>query len=115
MAEDKNKIIEVGDNGEVISGDFLVVFKAPVNFEGKEYDSVDLSKLKVLSGRDMEAVDRQLTEAGIVSVIPENSISYAFRMAARASGLPVEFFLSLPPNECMKVKRAVAGFLNGVD
>ena len=111
-------IVEVGEvdivdgEPEVIGDDLIVEFSSPYKFEGNEYESIDLRRLRNMGGRDMIEVDKMLSRNGIISIIPENSMGYALYMAARAARLSYEFFEGLPVNECMKVKNAVMGFLS---
>lgn len=95
----------------------VVKFKKPYRFEGKEYTELDLSGMEDMTGTDMIAVNKimQRTSAGMIDVMPEVSVEYAFYFAARAAKLPVEFFQNLPPKESMKVKNRVVGFLFGSD
>lgn len=61
----------------------------------------------------MIATQRSMERSGSINVIPEMSLEYACLFAARASGLPQEFFQSLPPREAIKVKNRVTSFFYG--
>ena len=90
----------------------LVKFKKPVVFEGKEDDSITLD-LDSLNGEAAEAVIAQ-----VVASIPKEKLTpveidnrnWRF-IAARASGLPPEFFLKLPLRTYMQIKGQVLSFL----
>lgn len=99
------------DNNE---DNMVIKFKKPFLFEKKEYTEIDLSVLDDLTASDMVAVNKimQRTSTGI-DVLPEVSVEYACNIAAKATKLPVEFFMQLPPREAMKVKTRVMGFLFG--
>lgn len=84
-------------------------------FEGVKYKKLDFSKLEELTGSDMVEINRIMTRRGAIESSPELSLEYAFYMAARAFGLPVEFFNQLSPKDCMKVKNRVQRFLLGLD
>lgn len=94
---------------------YLFVFKNPVTFDGRQYDSVDLSGLEDLSAADMIAVNKQIERGGSTNVMPEFSLEYACLIASRASGMPVEFFKALPPRAAAKLKNRVVNFLYGED
>lgn len=94
---------------------YLVVFKKPITFEGKNYKDVNLSGLEDLSAADMIAVNKTIERGGTVNVLPEMSLEYACLISARATGKPVEFFKALPPKEALKIKNRVTNFLYGED
>lgn len=101
--------------GEVEDNPLVINFARPVKFEDKTYNSVDLSGLENLTGRDMVMTSKAMTRSGDISVMPEMSMEYAFMMASKAADLPVEFFYNLPPKECIKVKNRVTNFLYGAE
>ncbi len=123
MLDEKNKAEEMNTEekaekvervvGEVEENPLVVKFGRTVHFEDETYDSVDLSGLETLTGRDMVMTSKTLARSGDVSMLPEMSMEYAFLMAAKAAKLPVEFFYNLPPKECIKVKNRVTNFLYG--
>ncbi len=90
--------------------DFIIRFASPYRFEGKTYAGVDLSGLKELRAKDIWRVNRNYRNAGNVSVLPEIDAEYTARVAALASGLPIEFFENLPLPEATKIKAKVSGF-----
>lgn len=97
--------------GEVEDNPLVINFARPFKFEDSTYNSVDLSGIENLRGRDMVKVSKDMARSGDISVMPEMSMEYAFMMAAKAADLPVEFFYDLPPKECIKVKNRVTNFL----
>ena len=60
---------------------------------------------------DLVEVNRLLNRRGNVDFLQEMTLEYALNLAARASGLPVEFFMQLSPWAAMQVKNRVTGFL----
>ncbi len=94
---------------------YLVVFRRPFVFEGKTYESVDLSGLEDLSAADMIAANKIMERGGTVNVLPEMSLEYACIISARATRMPVEFFRALPPKDALKVKNRVTNFLYAED
>lgn len=83
-------------------------------FEGKSYKSIDLD-LDSLTGADLEAAEQAVvaTSGAFATLIAETSKPFQIAVAARAAKLPVEFFRSLPANDCTKVTLAVSNFLLG--
>ena len=90
---------------------YLIQFKTPMTFEGKQYDEIDLKCLENIRAVDMIAVNRKLASEGNVDFLQENSLEYAFNLASRACDLPIEFFEQLSPGRAMRVKRCVSSFL----
>lgn len=119
-----NKLLEVKESEEKkISEEdiwqnenpLIVVFKKPFVFEGKSYDSVDLSGLEAMQASDMIAVNKIMERKGGAGALPETSLEYACIISARASKLPIEFFKSLPLCDAMKIKICVTNFLFATD
>ena len=118
MKEEKNtdivKMDESGEMQEVIEDGFLrVTLRKPVSFEGKQYEKIDLSGMEEITAADMIAVNRMLNRKGNVDFLQEMTLEYALNLAARATGMPIEFFENLPPYAAMQVKSRVTGFLYG--
>lgn len=114
---EKNKvetdIVKTDEIKETNDGNrpYVIHFNPPVSFESMEYDRIDLSCLEDVTAMDMIAVSRKLSSIGNSDFMQENSMEYALNLAARAAGLPVEFFEQLKMSHAMKVKRCVAAFL----
>jgi len=94
------------------SNEFLVTFKSPFTFEGKEYKNVDISGIKKLTTGDLIEADAQFGETGQFAIMNEMTTGYACIVAPQASDKPVEFFQQLPAVEGLKLKRIVMGFFN---
>lgn len=94
---------------------YKIQFKKPYEFEGEAYLEVDLSGLEDMSGRDMSLISRSMEREGNFTPVKEVSVEYAFRVAAKATKLPVEFFEGLPMKEAAKVKNKVLNFFYGED
>lgn len=94
-------------------GGYYITFKKPFVWEDETYTGVDLSGLEDLSARDMISTQRMMERSGSINVLPEMSLEYACIFASKASGLPQEFFQSLPPREAIKVKNRVTSFFYG--
>lgn len=108
---EKEREIVVNENDEIEDGALLITLKNPIAFEGKQYSKVDLSGMENITAADMVDVNRMLNRKGNVDFLQEMTLEYALNLAARASDMPVEFFLSLPPWAAMQVKNRVTGFL----
>ncbi len=111
---DNNKLLETKETKENITqgkNPFIVIFTKPFVFEGKSYDSVDLSGLETMQAADMIVVNKIMDRGGNANTMPETSLEYACLISARVSNLPIEFFKSLPPRDAMKIKACVTNFL----
>lgn len=93
--------------------DTLVKFPKPYTFEGITYTEIDLSGLDNLTSEDMIAAEKFLNRSGLITPMPEVSAEYTCFIAAKASGMPVEFFRQLPPKAMIRVKNKVTGFFYG--
>lgn len=110
MNENMEKMDELDAAMEKEGKDLYVIsLKKPITFEGKTYDSIDLTGLENIRAADMIAINRRLARMG--SDVQENSMEYALYMAAEASSLPIEFFEQLKCSVAMKVKTCVILFL----
>lgn len=89
----------------------VVKFKKPYTFEGKEYVEVDLSGLENLKSSDLIQADKMFIELGNFAAVNEMSIGYACIVASLVAGKPIDFFMSLPAKEGVKVKTLVSNFL----
>ncbi|WP_121614793.1 phage tail assembly protein [Virgibacillus halodenitrificans] len=92
--------------------EFVIQFRKPYKFEGKEYKEVDLSGIETLSTKDLIDADKQFNTSGQMAIMNEMTTGYSCIIASKASGKPIEFFESLPAGEGLKVKNRVMGFLN---
>ena len=92
----------------------LIRLNKPYMFEGTSYTQIDLSGLEKLNAASMIDVNRKMERGSTgINVLPEVSLEYACNLASKATALPIEFFLCLPPKEAIKVKNRVMGFLFG--
>lgn len=99
---------------ENMEKELRVALKNPVEFEGEAHTEINLNGLYSLTVADAAEVQKRLGNRGDRTALltPEVSQSYLNELAARAAGLPVEFFENLPIGECRKVRLAVQTFLN---
>lgn len=110
---EESKIIEVGANGEVIDSDLNLVFKVPYTFEGKIYDHLDLSGLNAMTATDMLKVSKIVNAS--TPLLQEMSLEYAVYFAARATGMPIEFFKQMRPRDAIQLKNKITSFFYGED
>lgn len=93
----------------------VITLKRPHTWEQKEYTEIDLSGLDRLTIQD--AIDAQRVLFGqqevAASLLCETTTSFAMEIAARASGMPIEFFKMLPIYAGRQVKRAVQEYIRG--
>lgn len=90
--------------------DFIIRFDAPYRFEGKTYTGIDLSGLRELRAKDIWKLNRAYRNSGNIPLLQEMDNEYTARVAARAAGLPIEFFEGMPLPESIKVRAMVSGF-----
>ena len=119
MEEKKNLVMEekaateqpsVQEEEDDVS--MIIKFKKPFVFEGKTYTELDLSALENITTGDMVAVSKFVggNVFGRTEMNPEFSLEYALNIAARATQMPIEFFMDLRPNDGLKVKNRVLNF-----
>lgn len=87
----------------------VVVLKKPYAFEKKEYTEIDLGGLDNLTIQDAIEAQRDLFGQQEVasSLLCETTTAFAMEIAAKASGLPIEFFKMMPRAAGRLVKRTV--------
>ena len=90
----------------------IIVFDAPVKFEGQEYKKVTLDFSK-LSGRNLVEASKEARAIGNVFPVAEFCPVTNACVAAKAAGVPVDLILDLPANEFSAVKAVVQAFLLG--
>nr|DAJ16899.1 MAG TPA: tail assembly chaperone [Caudovirales sp. ctMlE25] len=114
MSEEKKNIANAKNvvlNETVEQGENLVLeFHKPYIFEGKSYDSVDLSPLENITGEMMIEIERECIKKGIV-ILQEMSLNYAQLISSRVTGIPIEFFTGLDAKDSNKLKNLVSNFM----
>lgn len=113
MAEEKNTNMEETTVEQKDTGRSVTLGK-PYLFEEQEYTTIDMSGLDKLTVQD--AVDAQgqlFNEREVASaVVCETTTAFARKIAAKATGLPIEFFKLMPRGGSRKVTVAVQGHMN---
>ena len=106
MAEDKITAAETANEGTKKSEN-IVELARPYGFEGKEYRDIDLNGVADLNTLNESEAENRMAREGFV--VTENSTNYLYScvIAAMATGIPEEFFTTLPLYELLKLKNAV--------
>ena len=96
-----------------------LVFKKPVIFEGKEYTSLDFSPMEDWTFDDVASISRKFNklsgaDAGPMdAVLPESNPEYDMLIAAKATGMPIDFFKRLPARETGALRSLIISFFLG--
>lgn len=85
----------------------IVKFDKPYKFEGKEYDSLDLSGMEKMTVQDLIDVQKNIGNEMVAMSVMEMSTAFAQEMAVKATGKPVEFFKLMPRGKIKKVQAAI--------
>lgn len=87
----------------------VVPLKRPYTFEGKEYTEIDLSGLDRLTIQDAIEIQLRLFGARETAavVLCETTTAFAREIAAKATGLPIEFFKLLPIGASKRVTAVI--------
>ena len=92
--------------------DNIVKFDKPYKFEGKEYDSLDLSGMEKMTVQDLIDIQKNIGNELAAMSVMEMTTSFAQEIAVKATGKPVEFFKLMPRGKIKKVQAAV---IKGMD
>jgi len=97
-------------------GTYVHKFKTPYEFEGKKYETLNFY-FDGLTGKDMIAVETEMTGQGEYALAPEISTGFLCRLAARAAKVGSDVIENLPIAEFSKIKNAARDFLlnSGLD
>ena len=92
----------------------VITLKKPYTFEGKEYGEIDLSGLDKLTIQDAIDAQRKLFgERETASVVLcETTTAFAREIAAKATGLPVEFFKFAPRGLSKQIAATIQGHIS---
>lgn len=93
----------------------VVYFKKPFTYENKVYESVDLSEIENLTGKQLCEIHKRFTATQNFAIAPETSPAFACFTASMVTELPIEFFYALPAKELNKIKRTVSAYFFGED
>lgn len=105
-------------DGAEVKNPLVVTLKKPVQFEGDEIAEINLSGLEELTCDDLIGINRDFAKAmgqdytPMDVIVPEYNLAYDIFVAARVSGLPLEFFKRLSARESGALKLKIALFFN---
>ena len=96
--------------------DLIVKFDAPIAFEGKSWEHMDLNGLYGLTMQDMADTQNEAMRQDSVAgtILPETSTASLMALAAKATGEPIELFQMMPKKAGRAVKSEVQRFLMDV-
>lgn len=92
----------------------VIELKRPYTFEGKEYTEIDISGLDRLTIQDAINAQRKLFgERETASVVLcETTTAFAREIAAKATGLPIEFFKFAPRGLSKQIAATIQGYIS---
>ncbi len=104
----------IGTEEKKEAAENVIDLSKPYVFEGKEYKEIDLKGLEKLTVKDAVDAQTQLFNEREVaaSVLTETTTAFARLIAAKATGLPIEFFKLAPRRISKRVTGTVQAYLN---
>ena len=112
MAEEKNMTVATEEKTEATApkteNQYLLKLNRPYVFEGKEYAEIDLAGLDKLTVQD--AINAQRQPAAML--LCETTTAFVRILAAKATGLPIEFFKLAPRGVSRRIYGMVMGYMN---
>lgn len=92
----------------------VIRLKKPYSFEGVKYQEIDLSGLDKLTIQDAIDVQRKLFgERETASVVLcETTTAFAREIAAKATGMPIEFFKLAPRGLSKRIAATIQGHIS---
>lgn len=93
-------------------GKTVVRFRKVFQFEGKEYDNLEMD-LDSLTGNDVINAENEARALGVRAVMLESSKEYQAIVAAKAASVTVDLIKALPAKEFSSVTGEVQAFLLG--
>lgn len=115
MAAEMTKKELIDNENEKVESDSVYVhrFKKPFVWEGETYNEItfDFGSLK---GTDLAEVEDEMNSEGKYAPVPEYSITFVFKLAARAAGVHSSVIENLPLADANIVrKKARSFFMHG--
>lgn len=93
------------DMGDIYKNMSLTVeFKKKYRFDGKEYDRLDLTRLRELTTLDAEYIDEVMEDMKHHPTHKYEDTAYCKHVAMLVTGLPVEFFNMLSWRDMNEIK-----------
>lgn len=115
----ENKTVAEAQENEVVTaqpqetkaeGVYVHTFKKPFKYEENTYTSISFN-FDGLKGKDMIAIENEMTGQNEIVFAPEISASFLCRMAARAGGIGSDAIEAMPIGDFSKIKNAARNFL----
>lgn len=97
---------------EEVKGTYTHSFKKEFEYGGKKFKALTFYWDR-LTGRDMISIENEMQAMNEYAIAPEMSASFLCRMAAKASGVDLDFLEHLPIGEFSKIKNEARSFLIG--
>lgn len=101
------------DDPDVEVDDFVVRFKTPLDVDGRKITEIDLNMLKNLRTRDAVAVTDEMMREGVSTAMAELDTLYTFKLASRATGIPMAAFRQMPLRAALTVRNVAVNFSSG--
>lgn len=118
MAEEKNMTVATEEKTEATApkteNQYLLKLNRLYVFEGKEYAEIDLAGLDKLTVQDAINAQRQLfnEREPAAMLLCETTTAFVRILAAKATGLPIEFFKLAPRGVSRRIYGMVMGYMN---
>lgn len=118
MAEEKNMTVTTEEKTEAAApkteNQYLLKLNRPYVFEGTEYAEIDLAGLDKLTAQDAINAQRQLfaEREPAAMLLCETTTAFVRILAAKATGLPIEFFKLAPRGISRRIYGLVMEYLN---
>jgi len=91
--------------------DLVINLSNKYKFEGDVIETLDLSNLKNLSYKDVEAAEKLYFSGGNFAPVSELTATYCIVLAAQGCNYPLELLKAFKANDITKIKNAVSTFL----
>ena len=104
------EITKLPETADAEENELLLRFKKPFHWEDQDYTEVDLSGLENLNGRQLCEIHKKFDRLGIPSSFKENNPDFAVILAVEVTGMPEEFFFSLPAKTLNDLKNKVFSY-----
>lgn len=92
------------------NGEYTHHFKKPFEWEGQRYEKITFNFAK-LTGKDMNAIEREMQAVGESAYTAETSKVYQCRIAARASKITPDVLEAMPMGDYHRITNAARNFL----
>lgn len=103
----------VGDHVQGLdgaNGEYTHRFKKPFEWEGQRYETIKFDFTR-LTGRDMNAIEREMQAVGESAYTAETSKVYQCRIAARAAKILPDVLEAMPMGDYHRITNAARNFL----